>query len=161
MRTGSSFFASLLIRVCGWGQGCLPPTWKQVWESPDWQSCQKWSATGRVRGRPGRILLGKISGCCEAGLPDPLLQGLTPSVTPCLWFHRHCDCCKFFFRKCELRKAEFYGCACGSFPVLPGGQFCLGAHVRPASPLLQKWSKSMLIENIIQLCSFASELTLS
>ena len=37
---------------------------------------------------------------------------------------------------------------------------CLGARVRPAS-LLQKWSKSMLIENIVQLCSFASELTLS
>ena len=36
---------------------------------------------------------------------------------------------------------------------------CLGARVRPAS-LLQKWSKSMLTENIVQLCSFASELTL-
>lgn len=37
---------------------------------------------------------------------------------------------------------------------------CLGARVRPAS-LLQKWSKSMVIENIVQLWfSFASEVTL-
>lgn len=80
---------------------------------------------------------GALAGSCSGRFPaavrldcrTSLLPGLTPSVTPSLWFHRPCDCCKFFFRKCELRKAQFYGCACGSFPILPGGacQACLSS----------------------------------
>lgn len=123
-----------------------------------WQSCQKWRATGRVRGRPGWILLGKISSCCEAVQQT---AGPFSSRDSLPLSHQASGFTGIVIAASFSLEGVNWGKQ--SFMVVPAAhsQFsCLGARVRPAS-LLQKWSKSMLTENIVQLCSFASELTLS
>ena len=85
-------FCSLLIQVCGWGQGCLPPTWKQGLRTSRLQN--RAGAFGRIElsdraVRNGVQLEGSeatLAGSCWGRFPAAVrlssrLQGLSPPGT--------------------------------------------------------------------------------